>query len=301
MVATLQSALRQAEPPRWLLEHPLQLASPTARQVLWALGRRLTRNPDIGFVVAAGVAVESVGSLWPMYEAAPSLHTLSAHYDDWSALLLDFASYTTRDEGDLSWFSTRAPAGVVLDRAEQDFRTSMLVRCWRRLARSPALTPQIVHFAYPRPTSVAWHTRLLGDATLRFAQPCFQLGLARSVAHAQLPSAHAARFEALLAEARAAARAPRADTLAQRVEGLVTERLAHSLQEADVASLLGLSARSLRRKLARSGTQFRDLLARVRARERELYVQARVSTAETAHFLGFANRGALRNSLRRRI
>lgn len=299
MAAMLRSALAQAEPPAWLLNHPLQLASPTARQVLWALGRRLTRNPDIGFVVAESVREDAVGSLWPLHEAAPSLRALALHYDAWSALLLDFASYRPHDERDITWFRTCGPRGLALDRAEQDCRTSMQLKCWRRLSRSPQLTPVAAHFTYPRPTHLGWHTRLLGGATLRFSQPYFQLGLARASADAPLPGADVQAYDRLLARACSAARAVRGGTLPERVEALIAERLAAAPQEQEVAASLGLSERSLRRKLADRGTTFRALVARVRQREYELYIQASLSKLETARFLGFANRGALRNALRR--
>jgi AraC-like DNA-binding protein len=299
MSATLRAALAQAEPPPWLLKYPLQLSSPTARQVLWALGRRLSQNPDVGFVVASDVPEDALGSLWQLYEVVPTLRTLTAHYNEWAPLLLDFARGTVRDDGELTWFDTRTSSGIRLDRAEQDFRVFMTLKYWRRLTGTTDLTPAQVHFAYPRPTSLAWHTRLLGNAGLRFSQPYLQIALPRARADARLPGANEALYETRRTQARAAASALVKLPISQRVEALITERLVHATHEVEVATLLGLSVRSLRRKLAVGGVSFRALLARARERERELFVQAALSSAETARLLGFANRGALRNSLQR--
>lgn len=300
ITATLRAALAQtADPPPWLFKYPLQLASPAARQVLWALGRRLSGNPDVGFAIAQQVPEDAIGTLWPLYEVVPSLRILALHFDQWSPLLLEFTSSTVRDEGELTWFATHVVSGIRLDRAEQDFRTSMTLKYWRRLTGNSALTPSVVHFSYERPKSVAWHTRLLGDATLRFSQPGLCFGLARVHADARLPGADDALFETRLVQARAAANQQDGASLVQRVEALITERLAHAPHELEVATQLGFSVRTLRRKLASTGATFRALLALARERERELFTQAALSSAEAARLLGFANPGALRNSLRR--
>lgn len=298
MAATLRSALAQAAPPRWLLEHPVCLASPGARQVLWAFGRKLSRNPDVGFTVADGVPAEAIGSLWTLYQQAPSLRMLAENYPGWAPLLLDFVDLTVHDEHDCIWFRMTA-RDVALDRAEQDFRASMLAKTWRALARSSALNPRAVHFTYPRPGSMAAHRQALGDTTLRFEQPWFQLGLTRARAEVWLPGADPLGFAMQAEHARRAVRGPRSETLAERAEALITERLKGPVRERDVAHALGLSERSLRRELARVGTSFRELLSRARLREHELYTQALLPKSEIACLLGLANRGALRNALRR--
>jgi AraC-like DNA-binding protein len=296
----LRAAFEQAKPGPWLRRHSIQLASPSARQVLWAIGRRVAQNPDLGFVIAQGVSEEAVGSLWPLYRAAPSLRALTARYDTWSPLLLDFASFRPFDEENITWFRTTPPAHLTLDRGEQDFRTSMTIKYWRTLSRDPQLTPRAVHFTYARPNTLAWHQRVLGDAALRFRQPHFQIGLLREQADAPLPGADLQTYERLAqAAAASAADVGRRGSLLHRVEALITQQLAAAPQVRDVSSALGLSERTLRRQLAERGATFRTLLARVREREYELYARALLSTAETARHLGFANRGALNNGLRR--
>jgi hypothetical protein len=62
--------------PVWLERYALTAMSPSARQLVWAVGRRMTGNPDHGFAIAARVPVEGIGSLWPLYRCAPNLATV---------------------------------------------------------------------------------------------------------------------------------------------------------------------------------------------------------------------------------
>lgn len=296
MAAMLESAFERAQPGPWLRTHPVHVASPSARQVLWAVGRRIAHEPDLGFVIAHGVAEEAVGSLWPLYQTAPTLRTLVEHYDSWSALLLEFASYRPYDDADLTWFRTTPPRGIELDRGEQDFRAHMTLKVWRRLAGGGEVAPEAVHFTYPRPRHTSWHERVLGRVELRFSQPSFQLGLRREHADAALPCGDFAVHQRLVALAvTSALSVKRSGPLRQRVESLLIEQLSRLPSQRDIASSLGLSERTLRRKLAESGDSFGALLAGVRRRENELFARAVSSSARAARYLGFANRGALRN------
>jgi len=83
------------------------------------------------------------------------------------------------------------------------------------------------------------------------------------------------------------------------VEAQITEQLAHGAHAGSVARALGLSERSLRRRLLEHGESYRNLLQRARRREADLLLEAAVLPLEhVAKLLGFASGGALRNNMR---
>jgi AraC-like DNA-binding protein len=298
--AMLAAALEQAKLPGWFDRYPLQMASPAARQVIWSLGRRLSMNPDVGFVIAERVPAEAVGSLWSMYEVAPTLRALNRSYNEWSALLLEFMDMQVVEDGPLTWFRLVARDGTELDRAEQDFRVAAMVKGYRQLLRRPELSPHVVHFKYEAPRSLRAYPRALGKGQVRFSQPHLQVGVSSDVADAPLPGGDPDEFERRLQAARARAHEPPAVAFTARVDELVTERLARDASEHAVARALGVSVRSLRRRLFEQGASFRAVVDRARQREGDLLLEdVELPIARVARLLGFANDGALRNSMRR--
>jgi AraC-like DNA-binding protein len=298
--AMLAAAMEQAKLPGWFDRYPLQMASPAARQVIWSLGRRLSMNPDVGLVMAERVPAEAVGSLWSMYQVAPSLRVLNRSYNEWSALLLEYMDMQVVEDGALTWFRLVARDGTDADRAEQDFRVTAMVKGFRQLLRKPDLSPRAVHFTYEAPRSLRAYPRALGTDQVRFSQPHLQVGVSHEVADAPLPGSDPGEFERRVRAASALAQEPPPITFAARVDELVTERLARGASEHTVARALGVSVRSLRRRLSEQGASFRAVLDRARQREGDLLLEdVELPIARVARLLGFANDGALRNSMRR--
>ncbi|MDB4989860.1 MAG: AraC family transcriptional regulator [Myxococcaceae bacterium] len=296
----MQAGSELARLPAWFQHHALHVTSPAARQVLWALGRRLSGNLDVGFAMAERVPEDALGELWDMYRVAPSLRALCHAYDECSALLLDFIALEVIDDGSRVWIRSTPRDGTELDRGEQDFRCAMLVKTWRRLHRSGEVTPLAVHFGYRRPASVRAHIAALGTSELSFSQPHLQIALARHWVDGPLPGADAPTFAALAKQARERCCRLPATSLASRVDALITEQLARGASAASVARALGLSERSLRRRLLESGESFRALLDTARQREADLFLEsAGLPLTRVARLLGFASGGALRNSMRR--
>lgn len=280
--------------------HALTAMSPSARQFAWAVGRRLTGNPDHGFAIGERVPADGVGSLWDVYKCAPDLATVHRSYPQLAPLLLDpmACSIEQREHSVLIRFAQ----DIVSDRAEEDCRALLQVKTWAAL-HGVAVAPLSVHFTYARPRSTAVHLRLLGTHALHFGQAALALELERRWWDEPLPTADSAGFSGALAAALAQVREMEED-----VEDLLTDRLSRDARASHLADLLGISARTLRRRLADRGDSFRCLLERVRAREDALFREASVlfgfpslSSAERARLLGFASAGALRNALRRAV
>ena len=302
-IAHVMDAASQLLPaPPWLARYPITLTSPSARQALWARGRKLTGNEDVGFALAQQTRFEALGSLWRMFETAPSLRALHESYVRWScSLFVDFAEPFSEVLGDRVRLSSRVPQGLVLDRGEQDWRAALTVRLWRVLHRRADVAPLAIGFTYPRPRSVRRHEIALGTRELRFSQPTFHQLISRQLFEAPLPGADAQEFARLDAAVRATARMQEAQSLTAAADATATWLLATQGASAHaVARALGLSVRTLRRRLAEEGRSFRGLIDGVRQRETQLFLETGLYTMkQLALRVGFANDRALRHALRR--
>ncbi|MCM3515600.1 AraC family transcriptional regulator [Nocardioides sp. P86] len=87
--------------------------------------------------------------------------------------------------------------------------------------------------------------------------------------------------------------------VAQEVRVLITQRLAAGAPMPEVASALGLSERTLRRRLGAAGTTYRELLEEVRAPLAAELLGAGLPVAEVARRLGYAETAALTHAHRR--
>lgn len=142
---------------------------------------------------------------------------------------------------------------------------------------------------------LSWHR---GGRELRF--PADQL--ARTLPQANASTA--ALCESLCAELasrrRGAEGGGRHGGTAQAVRVLLAQRLSWDPSMAGVAAELGLSARTLRRRLGEEGTRFQALLDEVRSSlATRLLDDARLSVEETAQRLGYAEASTFIQAFRR--
>jgi AraC-like DNA-binding protein len=291
----------------WFGEEPFAAMSPDARQLTWAQGRGLTRDPDYGFHLAERVPPgAALGPLWALCQAGPDLTTLYRHYPDYAVLMLDdFTNEVSVEASSVRLVMVR-PGAAAVDRGEEDFRAAFHLAFCRALLGRPGLCPVSVGFSYARPSSTCEHERILGTRALRFSQPSLQLEFSAEDFYAPIPSADAARFEALLTLAVREARAlSEQSPLSLRVEALVTQWLLRGPSAPRIARLLGMSARSLHRRLSAEGQSFRRLMQQVQRRHARLIAEVTqapapgVTARARAALLGFSGAGALRNAERR--
>ena len=86
----------------------------------------------------------------------------------------------------------------------------------------------------------------------------------------------------------------------QQTRVLITQHLAQGAPMEEVAASLGLSGRTLRRRLAEQGTSYQELLDEVRASlSTELLTRARLSVEDTALRLGYAEASSFIHAFRR--
>jgi AraC-like DNA-binding protein len=161
-----------------------------------------------------------------------------------------------------------------------------------RKATAKRLVPTRVSFQHAAPPDLVAHREWFGER-VQFGQPHDEISFAHADLALPLVTADSTLRDVLEAHAKVLlARLPDVDAkTSQRVKLAIAEQLragAPSLQ--GIASQLGLPPRTLQRRLKDEGARFDALLDDVRHELAKRYLaDARISIAETAFLLGFAD------------
>lgn len=291
---------------------PTQLGEPDRTipsrrsEAVWALAERQTGDPNLGLRLGEHSHPAVFGLVGYLMTCSATLAEALEKLVRYSNLLTDGVTGRLFREADL--------AGVELTVADRE--DNFLQRAARQpveasfatlLTVAEALTgrrPRVreVGFAHPAPLDTTEHIRIF-QTTVGFGRPVSRLGFEPEILDAPVVTADPglrAMFEARAEER--LARVARAETLAERVR----ERLLRSVTEtsptlAAVARDLGLSERSLQRRLGEEGTTFLALLDAARRELACLHLEnPAVSVAEVAFLLGFSEPSAFHRFFKRK-
>jgi AraC-like DNA-binding protein len=152
------------------------------------------------------------------------------------------------------------------------------------------------------PESTVEYERTFGSASLEFAAPFSGFELNWRCLETPLPTADSSLHDVLRKHAEAAlAELPRAETLTERVRGVVASELPGGASSVvRVAKTLHMSPRTLERKLAGEGTTFSALLEELRRQLAFRYVGAdALDLSEVALLLGFSQTSAFHRAFKR--
>ena len=160
--------------------------------------------------------------------------------------------------------------------------------------------PSAVRFAYPRPPYAAEHERIFGDAA-RFDCEVTEMVFPRAWLDKTQPYRSPELFEVLKAQAdRSLGRLERGAPLRERIERILGTQGTRSPTMDGVARELGMSARSLRRRMQAEGLSFSDLATRSRMHSaKRMLERPGASIQETAYALGFASPTAFHRAFKR--
>ncbi len=150
--------------------------------------------------------------------------------------------------------------------------------------------PGAIEFTYPWPSpSYAKRLQSLVPGQLHFDQSAVSIAVAEELCARPSPFADEGLLATAMAELeRESHRIRGQDTLTLRVEHLLARRHAGRISEEMAANDLGLSRRTLVRRLADEGTSFRALLdAHLKQRARQLIDRGSLSRDKMSEALGF--------------
>ena len=291
----------------WLGLTPQQLDDPDTRvpQAIVArlLGGAIERSGqrDLGLIAARYVESQHFGITEYLARTRPTLRAALADMGRFMPLLGDGAGFAVERKGGRRtvkfWFND----DVVFNEAAYEFVIAIAVLRARRITGNPDLAPVEVNFMHPRPASTKRHEELF-RCPVKFGAEITHWVLSES--HLEVPIASAEPALGALLEQQATQmleRLPRGDDVSSRVSALLGGAASlRTLSAERIARRLGMSVRTLSRKLSDEGTSYRTLIdsAREHAARREL-TQTKRSLTEIAERLGFANPQSFHRAFKR--
>lgn len=160
--------------------------------------------------------------------------------------------------------------------------------------------PIAVRFAYPEPPYAREYRRIFG-AQAWFGCESTEVVFPRSWLDKPQPY-HSPELYAVIKEQadRSLDRLERDVSLRERIERVLDQRGAKLIAMDDVARALGMSARSLRRRMQAEGVSYGDLVTRSRTHTaKRMLERPGASIQETAHAMGFATPAAFHRAFKR--
>ena len=212
--------------------------------------------------------------------------------------VVDLPIEVRADRATFRFASPRAPAGIPRPYAEYTL-AAMFLRT--RLALKIQYSLQRVEFAYPQPQDVSEHERVF-DCPVHFGTEHTQLCIARSVWDASAPFGDSGLSEVLTQHAQMLLDGLPKD---MGITGQVREAIHEELRGGDpalnfVAKKLGMSGRTLQRRLKGEGATYAEVLDDVRASVAQVYLnQKDISLYEVSYLLGFAEQSSFTRAFKR--
>ena len=261
----------------------------------------LTGDPALGLHWAERLTESTFIPISQLIAHAPTLRQGFESMAQFARLLCDETDFQICESKDSVTLRALTLIGASLP--VQRFLAEMMVAGFFRLVRdfSPSASPQRVSFAYPPPAYQAEYTRVF-EGAVHFEQPFTGIVFDRALLDLPAPHKDQDMHEALRAVAeRRLLEITKRTTFTQRVrEYLVQKGGPHRTDMDEAARSVGLSVRSLRRRLSGEGSSYQvvanEALVIV---AKHLLMPKQYSIQETAYAMGFADARSFHRAFRR--
>jgi AraC-like DNA-binding protein len=261
----------------------------------------LTRDEALGFHMAQRTPDSAFDLISHLVSHSPTLRDALGLCMQFQRLLLDDSHIALRETGTtaaIHYHFVRSHERA--DRMHAEFVVAALLRLVRVFGGS-GVTPKVAAFEHPAPAHSLEYARVFGDV-VRFGQATTALTFDRAVLDRVQLHQHPELFTVLRTQAeRALERVAVGVRPVDQVTRYLLARPAARIPDISTAARdLGLSARSLRRRLAADATSYRLLVrTTLEASAGHLLRDPRRSIQDTARALGFSNVGAFHRAFRR--
>ncbi|HEY8147510.1 MAG TPA: AraC family transcriptional regulator [Vicinamibacteria bacterium] len=267
-------------------------------RAFWREAIRETGDETIGLHVAKQVRPAVFDALGYVFRFSPTLGDGICRLARYHRFVDDVLELVVETDGRHACI--RLEGVERMTRPTAEFLLGSLIRAARAETARPDLDPVGVQFAFARPRRWAEHRRFF-RSPLWFGCPRNALVLERKALDLPMRAAEPELREVLERRVRdVIARLPPVDTVATRARFELGETLDGGHPTAkSVGRKLGLSVRSLHRRLRDEGTTFGGLLDALRRELAERYLREGVSVSETAFLLGYSDASAFHRAFRR--
>ena len=269
--------------------------------MLSELAARMTKDIAFGLHVGERVQQRSYGvvgySVMTSATLGEALRSLERYLPIWT----DVGAFQLHVDRSVAHFQWKFSNGSLPEpRHDVEMTMATLVR-FNRLSSGPRWTPREVWFEHAKPKDVSEHARIF-RAPVRFGMPANALLFDSSLLSVRLrdanPIAHRVVTEA--AE-KVLAEAPGTASFAQSVLSFIRQRLSSGeFGLEDASRHLGLSRRTLQRKLWEESSSHRGLVEQARRDlSRYLLLGTGATATETAYAVGFSEPSAFHHAFQK--
>jgi AraC-like DNA-binding protein len=268
---------------------------------LQARAIELTRDEALGLHIAEQASEGSFDLLAPLVSHAPTLREGVALCARFGRLLTDEFGVILRERGDVATIRPDfVRRSALSDRLRAEFAVGGFFRMIRVLG-GPRASVLSVCFEHPRPAHHREYTRIFGGAE-RFGQAFTGVSFPRTLLDRPQIHSHGELSAVLRLEAERSMRrlSPDLDEAERLRQYLLVQRPSSLPDMKTSARDMGVSPRSMRRKLARRGVSYREIVQSVRETvASRMLADPNRTIQEVAHALGFSDSSAFHRAFKR--
>ena len=275
------------------------LLGPDAFERLWQAARRRAPQEELPTQLGLAIPFGAFGALDYLAGSSPTVEaaflSLQAHFRQVASFTLD----VTRTGGG-GLVQVMVPAPFPEHHASDEMTLAAFVGRFRSESQVRAFSPSAVRLTRPEPATPTRHAELLG-APVTFGCSVSALEIPTMAWTARMPRADAALQATLRHLASHLQLGDSGSDLELALRARLRTRLPDGVSDAaTMARTLGMSERTLNRRLAEQGRSYRDVLDSFRQSETErLLLQGGTPLAEVALLLGFSDQTAWNRAFRR--
>jgi len=295
VLAAAGIAPQELQAQRWPIDHIARL---------WRAAVQCTADPGFGLKVGAVVGPASFNVVSFLLQSAPTLRASIALVQQYQRLISDGGRFQTLAAEAASWVVYHPRQGTLAFSPHQIEAVLAAVAAFSRWVTARPVRPLRVQFSHAQLGPLAGYHAIF-QCPVEFEQAFSGVLLDNAELDAALPQADAqlARLHHQYAQARMQALAAPSDpadwTQALR-QWIHTQLPGTSPSRAQAARALGLTERTLARRLQQSGTHYRALLEAERCRlAQDALMDTRRSLADLAQALGFAEASVFLRAFKR--
>jgi AraC-like DNA-binding protein len=260
----------------------------------------LIHDPDVGLKAARRTSRGDAGALDYLLSTSPTVKDAIEVAGRYMRLVNDTLTVRLEQRGEHAL--VRLDNTVMLPRAAADFQVGSIFWNHTRPWLHDVLADVVVWFPHAAPRQRDEYERTFAPANVRFSAPFSGMLLHRSHLAVPLEKADPKLHHVIAKHARQLlSELPTAESVTEKARAVAAKELAQGNPNAmHVAAELGMSLRTLGRKLAEEGTTFKDVLDDLRKRLALQYVAGRdLPLSDVALLLGFSETAAFHRAFRR--
>ena len=268
---------------------------------LYEKAAELTGDQNFGMHIGESVNPSAFDVVGYCAVNSPTLGAAFARVARYHSIWTDGALFTLETANETSSILYRYLEPSTEPRRQDSEMTLATVTTLCRNIATPDFTPTNVEFQHAAPADISEHVRLF-NCPLKFDAPANRLSFPTS--YLSLPIAKADASLCALLDRHAEellTKFPPRDSLIEQVRSLIAAEFRGGEPSLDrIADQLGLTPRTLQRKLQELGTSYNDVLDQMRRQLAMRYLrEPQMAICEVAYLLGFSESSSFHRAFKR--